>query len=83
MKGDLLTGTKSMSTRILPENVSDNILKQKTICDEVTEEEKKEKGKKKEKELPKLSYETIYAMMLKKSSSSIKWIFNTNHPTPP
>ena len=35
----------------------------------------KKDWQKKEKELPKLSYETIYAMMLKKSSSSIKWIF--------
>ncbi|MCF8715031.1 hypothetical protein JM658_09370 [Joostella atrarenae] len=35
----------------------------------------KKDWQKKEKDLPKLSYEDIYSMMLKKSSSSIKWIF--------
>ncbi|QLE01598.1 hypothetical protein HX109_08475 [Galbibacter sp. BG1] len=35
----------------------------------------KKDWQKKEKELPKLSYEDIYAMLWKKSSSSIKWIF--------
>ncbi|MCM5664309.1 hypothetical protein [Galbibacter mesophilus] len=35
----------------------------------------KKDWQKKEKELPKLSYEAIYAMLWKKSSSSIKWIF--------
>ncbi|HLV61920.1 hypothetical protein [Galbibacter sp.] len=35
----------------------------------------KKDWKKREKNLPKLSYEDIYKMILKKSSSSVRWIF--------
>jgi hypothetical protein len=35
----------------------------------------KKDWQKREKNLPKLSYEDIYKMMLKKSSSSVRWIF--------
>ncbi|WP_461534397.1 hypothetical protein [Sinomicrobium sp.] len=35
----------------------------------------KKDWKKRETSLPKLSYEDIYAMILKKSSSNVKWIF--------
>src|SRR5699024_2561504 len=35
----------------------------------------KKDWKKREKDLPKLSYDDIYKMMLKKSSSSVRWIF--------